>query len=62
MRRGSPIPCKKEYHSYSETPFLFLQEMGSYFLLAIGQPSESIDIKAGRIYERIIPKWKELSR
>jgi hypothetical protein len=35
--------------------------MGSYFLLAIGQPSGLMDIRAGRISEGMTPKWKELS-
>jgi hypothetical protein len=36
--------------------------MGFYFLLAMGQPSGIIDIRAGRISEAIIPEWRELSR
>jgi len=44
-----------------KTPFLFLQEMGFNFLWAIGQPSGLMDIRAGRIYEGMIPEWKELS-
>jgi hypothetical protein len=45
-----------------KAPFLFLQEMGFHFLLAIDQPSGLMVIKPGRIYEEIIAKWKELSR
>jgi hypothetical protein len=55
---------KQEFRkkTLQKAPFLSLEEMEFYFLQAIGQPSGLMDIRAGRLSEEIIAKWKELSR